>query len=72
MAVFECAITSIFVCCFKDLKEREGEFMSPSLRSAFDLPKVYPKCDDDGRPTEGTPQKLTEAKDGGVDENVRV
>ena len=28
--------------------------------------------DDDGRPTEGTPQKLTEAKDGGVDGELHL
>ena len=70
MAV-ECAITSIFVCCFKDLKERDGEHMSPSLRSAFDLPPHYPKTDGDGKPVTSDTPKLTDAKDG-VDENVRV
>jgi len=39
MAVFECTITTIFVCCFQDKAEYGGSFMSDQLAKAFDIRK---------------------------------
>jgi len=37
MTVFECTITTIFVCCFQDKAEFGGRFMSKRLASAFGI-----------------------------------
>ena len=37
MAVFECAITSIFVCCFKDKAQYDSKYMSARLAKAFGI-----------------------------------
>jgi len=39
MTVFECTITTIFVCCFQDKAEYGGSFMSDQLARAFDIRK---------------------------------
>merc|ERR1719271_1941968 len=37
MTVFECCITTIFVCCFQDKAEFEGRYMSDRLANAFGI-----------------------------------
>ena len=37
MTVFECTITTIFVCCFQDKAEFGGKYMSENLASAFGI-----------------------------------
>ena len=37
MVVFECVITTIFVCCFQDKAEFGGKYMSENLASAFGI-----------------------------------
>jgi len=37
MNVFECVVTTIFVCCFRDKAMYKGRHMSASLRSAFGI-----------------------------------
>ena len=37
MHVFDCTITTIFVCCFQDKAEFGGRFMSKRLASAFGI-----------------------------------
>merc|ERR1712094_29541 len=39
-SVFECSITTIFVCCFHDNDMYEGRHMPAKLRKAFGLPKA--------------------------------
>ncbi len=39
MLVFECAVTTLFVCGFRDMDMFQGKFMSDSMRSAFNLKK---------------------------------
>jgi choline transporter-like protein 2/4/5 len=37
MTVFECSITTIFVCCFQDKAEFDSKFMSDRLAKAFQI-----------------------------------
>jgi len=37
MTVFDCAITTIFVCCFQDKAEFGGKYMSQELADAFQI-----------------------------------
>ena len=39
MAVFHCALISIFICCVRDKAEYQGKYMSDTLRDAFGFPK---------------------------------
>mgnify|MGYP004360728085 CR=1 FL=1 len=37
MQVFECVITTIFVCCFQDKAEFDSKYMSDRLAAAFHI-----------------------------------
>ena len=39
ITVFECSITTLFVCAFHDMQNYEGAHMSDKLRSALSMPK---------------------------------
>merc|ERR1712046_25105 len=50
MNVFECVVTTIFVCCFRDAELYKGRFMSSSLRIAFGIRKCDQSISDAGSP----------------------
>jgi len=56
MGVFECVVTTIFVCCFRDAELYGGKYMSASMRSALEIGAPDPKAYDSG------------AKEGGADD----
>ena len=37
MTVFECTITTVFVCCFKDKAQYDSKYMSARLAKAFGI-----------------------------------
>jgi hypothetical protein len=53
MGVFECVVTTIFVCCFQDKAEFGSKFMSDRLAKAFGITKSAddkePAADDKGK-----------------------
>ena len=58
MNVFECVVTTIFVCCFRDSNLYKGKHMSANLRHAFGIPKPPDdgKCEED-KMVDEKPQK---------------
>ena len=48
MTVFECTITTIFVCCFQDKAEFGGKYMSDRLAKAFQIKRGKGGDKDDG------------------------
>ena len=47
-SVFECTITTIFVCCFQDKAEFGGKYMSDRLAKAFQIKRGKGGDKDDG------------------------
>lgn len=65
MTVFECTITTIFVCCFRDMDKYQGRYMSDGMRSAFNMPKKVetaesPSKDGPSKSPAKTPAKAEE------------
>jgi len=50
MAVFDCCITTIFVCCFQDKAEFGGRYMSSRLAKAFGIKQAKNKGGEEAKP----------------------
>jgi len=50
MGVFECVVTTVFVCCFRDASLYNGKYMSAAMRKAFGIDATP---DAGGEPQEG-------------------
>lgn len=50
MTVFECTVTTIFVCCFQDKAEFGGRFMSKRLATAFGIKQKKAEASSGGSP----------------------
>jgi len=68
-SVFECTITTIFVCCFRDKESFDGDFMSEELAEAFGIER---SAADDGKKNyrkEKDAEKEKEKKEGAYEDN---
>ena len=55
MGVFECVVTTIFVCCFRDASLYKGAYMSASMRKAFRIDPPEKGVDGGGAEEEAAP-----------------